>query len=128
MSETLPKLPLITSSQIEGAGLFVSSQAENQILSICADEGHKGQRLRVTVDGGGCAGFQYVLSFDEKVQEEDILFFSPQKVEIIIDKMSYEIIQGSTIDYVEEMIGAAFVIKNPNATSSCGCGNSFSVI
>ncbi|OJX11715.1 MAG: hypothetical protein BGO77_06365 [Caedibacter sp. 37-49] len=128
MSETLSKLPLKTSSQIEGKGLFVSSKAESQILSICRGEEHKGQRLRVTVDGGGCAGFQYILSFDENIQEEDILFSSPQKVEIVIDKMSYEIIQGSTIDYVEELIGAAFVIKNPNATSSCGCGNSFSVI
>jgi len=128
MSEILSKIPLQANPLIEGAGLFVSPKAESQILSILTDEKKQQHRLRISVNGGGCAGFQYTLHFDAAYLEEDIIFSSPQKVEIIIDKMSYEILQGSIIDYAEELIGAAFVIKNPNATSSCGCGNSFSVI
>lgn len=128
MQDVLSNIPLIPSSDIEGAGLFVSLKAENHILTILNDPENKDHRLRITVDGGGCSGFQYVLRFDGAIQDEDLIFSSPQNVEIILDKMSYELIQGSTIDYVEELIGAAFVIKNPNATSSCGCGNSFSVI
>ncbi|AIL13396.1 hypothetical protein IM40_07650 [Candidatus Paracaedimonas acanthamoebae] len=116
-----------TNSLIEGAGLFISSKAESQILALPIEE-IKEKRLRVCINSGGCAGFQYTLHFDNTCLEEDIIFASPQQVEIIMDKMTYEIIQGSTIDYVEELIGAAFVIKNPNAKSSCGCGNSFSVI
>jgi len=127
MSEILSPITLKTNSLIEGAGFFMSSQAENQILTLLKDD-KKQQRLRVTVNSGGCYGFQYILNFEEGHSEEDLIFSSPQEVEIIMDKMTYEILQGSTIDYVDELIGAAFVLKNPNATSSCGCGNSFSVI
>lgn len=127
MSEILSNMPLQTTSVIEGAGLFMSSRAENQILAFMMED-QKQQRLRVSVDSGGCAGFQYTLHFEDTCLEEDIIFSSPQQVEVIMDKMTYEILQGSTIDYVEELIGAAFVLKNPNAKSSCGCGNSFSVI
>ncbi|OJX05404.1 MAG: hypothetical protein BGO76_03320 [Caedibacter sp. 38-128] len=105
----------------------MSSRAENQILALRRED-QKQQRLRVNVDSGGCAGFQYTLHFENTYLEEDIIFSSPAQVEVIMDKMTYEILQGSTIDYVEELIGAAFVIKNPNAKSACGCGNSFSVI
>lgn len=128
MSEILSELPLKTTSLIEGAGFFMSARAEKQILTILMDEKKQQHRLRISVDSGGCAGFQYTLHFEAGRSEEDIIFLSPQKVEVIMDKMTYEILQGSIIDYIEELIGAAFVIKNPNAVSSCGCGNSFSVI
>ncbi len=128
MSETLANIPLKTTSLIEGAGFFMSHKAEAQILTVLEKDKFPQQRLRVSVNSGGCSGFQYNLNFEETVSEEDIIFSTPQNVEVIMDGMTYELLQGSTIDYIQELIGAAFVIKNPNAMSSCGCGNSFSVI
>ena len=78
--------------------------------------------FRITVQGGGCSGFKYDFSFDKEIKKDDIVFNKT-----IIDKQSLEIIQGSTIDYNKEMIGNSFVIKNPKAASSCGCGMSFSI-
>lgn len=128
MSEILADIPLKTTSLIKGAGFFMSQKAETQILKVLENEKKPQQRLRVSVNSGGCSGFQYNMNFDETSSEEDIIFSTSQKVEVIMDGMTYELLQGSTIDYIEELIGAAFVIKNPNAMSSCGCGNSFSVI
>ncbi|OUW73691.1 MAG: iron-sulfur cluster assembly accessory protein [Pelagibacteraceae bacterium TMED216] len=78
--------------------------------------------FRITVQGGGCSGFKYDFSFDKEIKKDDIVFNKT-----VIDKQSLEIIQGSTIDYNKEMIGNSFVIKNPKAASSCGCGMSFSI-
>mgnify|MGYP001808418331 CR=1 FL=1 len=82
----------------------------------------KKKYFRITVKGGGCSGFKYNFSFDDKVEKDDILF-----EQTIIDKTSLEIISGSTVDFKEEMIGESFVINNPKASASCGCGLSFSV-
>ena len=78
--------------------------------------------FRITVQGGGCSGFKYNFGFDEKTNDDDILFDNT-----IIDKASLEIISGSVVDFKKEMIGESFVISNPKATASCGCGLSFSV-
>ena len=82
----------------------------------------KGSFFRIAIKGGGCSGFQYDFSFDQKQYDEDL-----KHLNILIDKTSADLLKGSEIDYVEELIGNSFVINNPKATSSCGCGLSFSV-
>ena len=98
-----------------------TEEANKQILKILTEQ-EKGSYFRISVQGGGCSGFKYNFSFDEKVADDDIVFNKT-----IIDKNSLEIISGSVINYKKEMIGSSFVIENPKATSSCGCGLSFSV-
>jgi len=98
-----------------------TEEASSQIKRIVSDKG-KNCYFRITVQGGGCSGFKYNFSFDEKIEKDDIIFNKT-----IIDKSSLEIINGSVVDYQKKMIGSSFVIKNPQATSSCGCGMSFAV-
>ena len=100
--------------------LDFTDRAKNQIEKITKSEAKK--YFRVEVLGGGCSGFKYNFSFDDKIEKEDILFGKT-----IIDKQSLSIISGSTIDFKKEMIGESFTIINPKASSSCGCGLSFSV-
>ena len=82
--------------------------------------------MRVAVLGGGCSGFQYDFSFDEQHGEDDLVIERDGAL-VVIDSTSLELLKGSELDYVEEMVGSSFQVKNPNASSSCGCGNSFSV-
>ena len=98
-----------------------TEEANKQILKILSEQ-VEDSYFRISVQGGGCSGFKYNFSFDGKVEKGDILFNKT-----VIDKGSLEIINGSVIDYKKEMIGNSFVIENPKATSSCGCGLSFSV-
>ena len=100
--------------------LNFTDQALNQINIITKDQDKK--FFRITVQGGGCSGFKYDFGFDTKSNDDDIIFGKT-----IIDKSSLEIISGSVIDFKKEMIGESFVIDNPKATASCGCGLSFSV-
>ena len=100
--------------------LNFTSQALNQINRIAVGEDRK--FFRITVQGGGCSGFKYDFGFDSKANDDDIIFDKT-----IIDKASLNIISGSVIDFKKEMIGESFTITNPQATSSCGCGLSFSV-
>jgi len=100
--------------------LNFTSQALNQINRIAVGEDRK--FFRITVQGGGCSGFKYDCGFDSKANDDDIIFDKT-----IIDKTSLEIISGSEVDFKKEMIGESFVINNPKATTSCGCGLSFSV-
>ena len=100
--------------------LNFTSQALNQINRIAVGEDRK--FFRITVQGGGCSGFKYDFGFDSKANEDDIIFDKT-----IIVKTSLEIISGSEVDFKKEMIGESFVINNPKATASCGCGLSFSV-
>ena len=100
--------------------LNFTDQALNQINIITKDQDKK--FFRITVQGGGCSGFKYNFSFDEIVGKDDILFDLT-----VIDKNSLSIIAGSTVDFKQEMIGESFVINNPQASASCGCGLSFSV-
>tara|TARA_B100000780_G_scaffold193784_1_gene136608 strand:+ start:211 stop:528 length:318 start_codon:yes stop_codon:yes gene_type:complete len=98
-----------------------TEEANKQITKIISEQG-KNSYFRISVEGGGCSGFKYNFSFDEKIEIDDILFNKT-----IIDKNSLEIINGSIVNYKKEMIGSTFTIENPKATSSCGCGLSFSL-
>ena len=100
--------------------LEFTDRAKNQIEKITKSEEKK--YFRITVQGGGCSGFKYNFSFDDKFEKDDILFENT-----IIDKISLDIIAGSTVDFKKEMIGESFTINNPKASASCGCGLSFSV-
>ncbi len=101
--------------------LEFTNSAKNQIFKIIQGD-HTKKYFRITVRGGGCSGFKYDFSFDDKIEKDDVLFDKT-----LVDKSSLEIIAGSTIDFKKEMIGESFVINNPKASSSCGCGLSFSV-
>ena len=100
--------------------LEFTDRAKSQIEKITKSEDKK--YFRIEVQGGGCSGFKYNFSFDDKLQENDILFD-----QTVIDKESLEIISGSIVDFKKELIGESFVISNPKASASCGCGLSFSV-
>ena len=101
--------------------LEFTDRAKSQIEKITKSEGKK-KYFRISVQGGGCSGFKYNFSFDNKVEKDDIIFDKA-----IIDKQSLDIIAGSIVDFKKEMIGESFSIKNPKASASCGCGLSFSV-
>lgn len=104
----------------------VSDSAATRIAKLLATE-PAGSRLRVSVEGGGCSGFQYHFDFTADAPQEDDLEFGPAQAPVLIDTVSLDFIRGSQLDYVATLGAAAFEIKNPNAKASCGCGNSFSV-
>ena len=106
--------------------LIFTQGAANKVKSLVDEEGNPRLKLRVFVTGGGCSGFQYGFTFDEVVNEDDTSM-SKNGVTLLIDAMSYQYLVGAEIDYKEDLQGAQFVIKNPNATTTCGCGSSFSV-
>lgn len=103
----------------------ITDSAATQIAKILATEA-PGSCLRVAVQGGGCSGFSYIFSIDD-TQTSDDLAFAHDGITVLIDDMSIQYMQGAEIDWVDDLIGAAFQIKNPNATASCGCGTSFDV-
>ena len=107
------------------APLAFTSAAAAKVASLIAEEGNPALKLRVYITGGGCSGFQYGFTFDEITNEDDTTM-SKNGVSLLIDAMSYQYLIGAEIDYKEDLQGAQFVIKNPNATSTCGCGSSFS--
>src|SRR5947209_1221786 len=110
----------------EAAGSFtVTSRAARRIAEILAAEDGKAM-LRVAVTGGGCSGFQYSFAVDDARTGEDIAIERDGAI-VLIDPMSLDFLKGAELDFVDDLIGAAFKINNPNATSSCGCGTSFSV-
>lgn len=106
--------------------LVFSDAAANKAKILIEEEGNPDLKLRVFVQGGGCSGFQYGFSFDEKVNEGDHEI-EKNGVTMVVDPMSYEYLSGAEVDYKESLEGSMFVINNPNATSTCGCGSSFSV-
>ncbi len=108
------------------APLVFTDAAAVKVADLIAEEGNPDLKLRVFVQGGGCSGFQYGFTFDEIVNEDDTVM-SKNGVSLLIDAMSYQYLVGAEIDYKEDLQGAQFVIKNPNANTSCGCGSSFSV-
>ncbi len=107
------------------APLVFTDSAADKVKQLVEEEGNPELKLRVFVSGGGCSGFQYGFTFDE-VQNEDDSVMEKNGVRLLIDPMSYQYLSGAEIDYTEGLEGAQFVIKNPNATSTCGCGSSFS--
>jgi iron-sulfur cluster insertion protein len=107
------------------APLIFTDSAARKVRELIDEEGNPDLKLRVFVSGGGCSGFQYGFTFDEAVSEDDTSMVK-DGVTLLIDPMSYQYLVGAEIDYQESIEGAQFVIKNPNATSTCGCGSSFS--
>lgn len=106
--------------------IVFTDSAASKVRELIVEEGNPDLKLRVFVTGGGCSGFQYGFTFDEIVNEDDTTM-EKNGVTLLIDPMSYQYLVGAEIDYTEGLEGAQFVIKNPNATSTCGCGSSFSV-
>lgn len=105
--------------------LVFTDAAASKVKSLIDEEGNPELKLRVFVSGGGCSGFQYGFTFDEDVAEDDTRM-EKNGVTLVIDPMSYQYLVGAEIDYSEGLEGSQFVIRNPNATSTCGCGSSFS--
>jgi iron-sulfur cluster insertion protein len=108
------------------APLVFTDSAANKVSQLIAEEGNPELMLRVFVSGGGCSGFQYGFQFEETRNEDDTVM-EKAGVRLLIDPMSYQYLVGAEIDYTDGVEGAQFVIKNPNATSTCGCGSSFSI-
>ena len=108
------------------APLVFTDSAADKVRQLIDEEGNPDLKLRVFVQGGGCSGFQYGFTFDEETNEDDTVM-EKTGVRLLIDAMSYQYLVGAEIDYKDGLEGAQFVIKNPNATTTCGCGSSFSV-
>jgi iron-sulfur cluster assembly accessory protein len=111
--------------QATAAGVTVSDRAAARIAKILAGEA-PGAMLRITVEGGGCSGFQYKFDFDRERHDDDVAVEKGGAV-VLVDRMSLQYMGGSELDYVEDLIGSAFKIVNPHAVAACGCGTSFSV-
>jgi len=106
--------------------LMFTDAAARKVRQLIEEEGNQALKLRVFVTGGGCSGFQYGFTFDEKVEEGDTQVEN-EGVTLLVDPMSFPYLAGAEIDYSEGLEGAQFVIRNPNATTTCGCGSSFTV-
>lgn len=104
----------------------LTASAAERVAFLLREEGRPGLFLRISVTGGGCSGFQYNFDFDETPAEDDFTIVRDGAV-VRIDSTSLDLLAGSVIDYVEDMMSASFQVKNPNATSSCGCGSSFAI-
>lgn len=105
------------------APLNFTDSAAKKVAELIAEEGNPSLKLRVFIQGGGCAGFQYGFTFDETVNEDDATMIK-NGVQLLIDPISYQYLAGAEIDYREDEQGAQFIIKNPNVTTTCGCGSS----
>lgn len=106
--------------------LVLTESAVNKVKHLVESEGNDDLRLRVFVTGGGCSGFQYGFTLDELVADDDTVI-EKDGVEALVDPMSYQYLIGAEVDYVEGLEGSKFVINNPNAETTCGCGSSFSI-
>jgi iron-sulfur cluster insertion protein len=107
------------------SSLVFTDSAAGKVRELIEEEGNPDLKLRVFVTGGGCSGFQYGFTFDEEVNDDDTTL-DKNGVTLLIDPMSFQYLAGAEIDYTEGLEGSQFVIRNPNATSTCGCGSSFS--
>jgi iron-sulfur cluster insertion protein len=111
---------------IEGATVGFTDSAAIKVKALVEEEKNPNLKLRVSVDGGGCSGFQYGFAFDENVNEDDTVI-EKHGATMLVDVTSMQYLNGSEVDYLEGLEGARFVVNNPNAKSTCGCGSSFSV-
>ena len=109
----------------EASPLNFTSAAAAKVAALIAEEGNPELKLRLYIQGGGCSGFQYGFTFDESAAEDDTQV-STDGVTLVVDALSMQYLQGAEVDYTEGLQGAQFVIRNPNATTTCGCGSSFS--
>jgi iron-sulfur cluster insertion protein len=107
--------------------ITITEKAKEKIVDILIDENKPGVCLRTFVQGGGCSGFNYGFTIDEEKNEDDFEFPINEVFKVLVDAMSMQYLQGAEIDYKEDLMSSQFVIKNPNATATCGCGSSFAV-
>jgi iron-sulfur cluster insertion protein len=107
------------------APVVFTDNAAEKVAGLIHEEGNENLKLRVYISGGGCSGFQYGFTFDEEINDDDTLI-EKSGVTVLIDSMSIQYLTGAEIDYKEDLSGSQFVIRNPNATTTCGCGSSFS--
>jgi iron-sulfur cluster insertion protein len=107
-------------------GIILTDAAARKVQELVLEEGNPDLKLRVYISGGGCSGFQYGFSFDEEQADDDIAV-SNDGVTLLVDPLSFQYLMGAEVDYTENLQGAQFVIRNPNASTTCGCGSSFSV-
>ncbi len=105
----------------------LSERAARRIAALQQSDENRGQRLRIAVSGGGCQGYQYSFSFDA-AQHDDDFVFERDGASVVVDEVSLGLLAGSELDFVEDLVGSYFAVKNPNAKSSCGCGSSFSTV
>ena len=108
------------------SGISLTSRAIEKIKTLVLEEENSGLKLRVFIVGGGCSGFQYGFTFDETAQEDDTTV-EESGATVVVDAMSFQYLVGSELDYMEGLEGSRFVVNNPNATTTCGCGASFSI-
>ena len=108
------------------APLQFSVSAAKRVSQLLQEEGDTELKLRVFITGGGCSGFQYGFTFDDRVEDDDTVVVT-EGVSLLVDSMSFQYLSGAEIDYKEDFQGAQFIIRNPNATTTCGCGSSFNV-
>lgn len=106
--------------------IVLSDRAADKVRTLMDAEANPGLKLRVFITGGGCSGFSYGFTFDDDVAEDDAVV-ERDGVTMLVDAMSYQYLTGSQVDYLEDLQGAQFVVTNPNATATCGCGNSFAI-
>ncbi|MGQ3890965.1 iron-sulfur cluster insertion protein ErpA [Legionella sp. CNM-4043-24] len=114
------------------SGIIFSVNAADKVASLILDEGNPNLNLRVVINGGGCSGFQYGFTFDESINEDDTIVTQTcsdgqSSVKLLVDSISYQYLSNAEIDYVKNIQGEQFVIRNPNAKTTCGCGSSFSM-
>src|SRR5580704_10910565 len=115
-----------TAAETGERAITVTESAAKRIAFLREQEAVGGANLRIAVSGGGCSGFQYGLSFDDQTNPDDRVF-ERDGVGVVVDDISLDLLNGAEVDFVEDLMGASFQIRNPNAASSCGCGNSFSI-
>jgi iron-sulfur cluster insertion protein len=130
MNDMTPAIENSTQAAPQAADLprqvSITESAVKRVAWLMEQEGDAELMLRLTVSGGGCSGFQYGFSFDKSQQVDDHLF-ERDGVKVVVDDTSLDLLAGAEIDFVEDLVGAAFQVRNPNAVSSCGCGSSFSI-
>jgi iron-sulfur cluster insertion protein len=124
MIEAMPAADAGAVDEMPPTPLVFTDAAATKVAELIREEGNPALKLRVYVQGGGCSGFQYGFTFDEAVEEGDMTVEN-QGVTLLIDPMSFQYLMGAEIDYREGLEGAQFVIRNPNAKTTCGCGSSF---
>lgn len=106
--------------------LGITSQAVEKVAQLKESEGNENLKLRLYITGGGCSGFSYGFKFDEVANDDDTLV-EKDGVVMLVDSLSIQYLEGSNVDYKESLMGSQFIVENPNATTTCGCGSSFSV-
>ncbi len=116
----------MTTAEVANDAIIFTEAAANKVANLIQEEGNPDLMLRVYIQGGGCSGFQYGFSFDENESEGDTKVVT-NGVTLLVDPMSMQYLMGAEVDYTEGLQGAQFIIRNPNATTTCGCGSSFSV-